>query len=315
MRILKSSELSARNTFAFAGFDRRSEWRNDPARMQSVEHVGLELFVNEQSLVSGAEQSLHFMRCALAPNLPRWYLGEAEQQHYFARAVAGQETIDLALEWFDVRAMALQLSPLHAGLAAYARGLHFWHQRHQYCGVCAAATRSVDAGHKRVCTNLDCATEHFPRTDPAIIVAVEYQQKILLGRQATWPLARYSTLAGFVEPGESLEEAVIREVFEEAGVRVQSCDYFSSQPWPFPSSLMLGFHAQAADDRVQVNDELEDARYFSCAEFECGLADGSLRIPPAVSVSYRLIEAWYEKTSGRLLPELLTQIESKRKPA
>ena len=130
----------------------------------------------------------------------------------------------------------------------------------------------------------------------------------MLGRQAGWPPGRYSTLAGFVEPGESLEDALVREVYEEAGVRVIASDYFSSQPCPFPASLMLGFTAVAADAQINVGPELEHARYFSVAEFEAALLDGNLRTPPQVSVSFRLIENWYQLRSGRHLTEFLAML-------
>jgi NAD+ diphosphatase len=305
-----SSARSQRNTFAFSGLDRRSDARLDAAALALAQSNGLEIFVNEQYLIGGFAGALRFYKADPAIDAARWYLGEANQQHYFARMLSPDADQLAEFEWLDLRTIALQLSPLEAGIGAYARGLAFWHQRHRYCGSCGSATISVDAGHKRVCTNLECKAEHFPRTDPAIIVAVEYQQKILLGRQASWPPGRYSTLAGFVEPGESLEEALMREVFEESGARVVSCDYHSSQPWPFPSSLMLGFSAEAESEQLNVGDELEDARYYSLHEFETALADGSLKIPPAVSVSFRLIEAWYQKVSGASLAQLLDRTKA-----
>ena len=153
--------------------------------------------------------------------------------------------------------------------------------------------------------NIQCQAQHFPRTDPAIIVAVEFEQRILLGRQAGWPANRFSTLAGFVEPGESLEQAVAREVYEEAGAKVIESNYVSSQPWPFPASLMLGFVAQAESAEVQVGEELECARYFSIDEFETEIKAKRLKLSPPVSISYRLIEQWYQSHSQRALTELL----------
>jgi NAD+ diphosphatase len=147
----------------------------------------------------------------------------------------------------------------------------------------------------RVCTNPDCGQLHFPRTNPAIIVLVALRERCLLGRQATWPEGLYATIAGFVEPGESLEEAVVREVREETGIEVREVTYHSSQPWPFPSSIMLGFTAQAGSDHIQLNDgELEDARWFSREEIARGVEEGWLRLPSSVSISYRLIEDWYD---------------------
>jgi NAD+ diphosphatase len=142
-----------------------------------------------------------------------------------------------------------------------------------------------------------CASEHYPRTDPAVIVAVSDGERLLLGRQASWPARRYSTLAGFVEPGETLEQTVVREVMEESGVRVLRSRYLASQPWPFPSSLMLGFIADAEPDPPQANEELEDARWFSRDEVGAALRgetkETGLLISPAVSISRWLIEMWY----------------------
>ncbi len=296
-----SSARSARNTFSAMPLDRATERRGEAQWLSDIHQGALEVLVSDSQSIAGdsGTESLYLLPCVAAPQLltERWYLGHFEGTHYFARTV--DQAPHTNLNWLDLRAVALKLSPLEAGLAAYARGLAFWHQRHQFCSVCGHGTVSQHAGHRRRCVNPDCAADHFPRTDPAIIVAVEFQERILLGRQQSWPTARYSTLAGFVEPGESLEDALVREVFEEAGVRVVACDYYSSQPWPFPASLMLGFTAVAADDVVNVGPELEHARYFSIDEFEAAVADGSLRPPPPVSVSYRLIENWYERRAGR----------------
>jgi NAD+ diphosphatase len=156
------------------------------------------------------------------------------------------------------------------------------------------------------CTHAACATDHFPRLDPAIIVLVTDGERALLGRQATWPEGRYSTIAGFVEPGESLEDAVAREVLEETGVPVLEADYHSSQPWPFPSSLMIGFTAQAASASVpRAGEELEDVRWFTRSEVAAGVPG----LPPPQSVSFRLIEHWYDSGSSvplRATPGLTT---------
>ena len=150
-----------------------------------------------------------------------------------------------------------------AALLAYARAMMYWHLRHQYCGVCGALTELLEAGHVRQCTNPECRATHFPRTDPAVIMLVISGELCLLGRQASWPAGMYSTLAGFVEPGEKFEAAVAREVFEESSVRIGRTTYHSSQPWPFPGSVMLGFHALAETTDIRVDHtELEDARWF-----------------------------------------------------
>ena len=177
-----------------------------------------------------------------------------------------------------------------AHLLTYARALMVWRGRQRHCGVCGALTLPRSAGHVMVCTNDACRSEFFPRIDPAIIVLVTDGSRALLGRQASWPQNRYSALAGFVEPGESLEEAVAREVEEETGVRIGSARYFASQPWPFPASLMLGFHAHASAGTVRLDGELEDARWFELEELRA--APGIL-LPPPHTIARRLIEAWF----------------------
>jgi NAD+ diphosphatase len=189
----------------------------------------------------------------------------------------------------ELRPLAPELDADEAGLLAYARAMSVWRSRQRHCGVCGAPTLAGRAGHVLVCSHAPCAHEFFPRIDPAIIVLVSDGERALLGRQASWPVRRYSTIAGFVEPGESLEDAVVREVAEETGVSVSAVRYDSSQPWPFPSSLMLGFQARAAaGSPVRVSGELEDARWFTRAQ----LRSGEALAPPSRSISWRLIETW-----------------------
>lgn len=198
----------------------------------------------------------------------------------------------------DLRAVGMLAAPEDAALLAYARALAWWHHRHRFCGVCGSPTRSEQAGHVRRCTDPACATPHFPRTDPAVIMLVhDGGERALLGRQPRFLPGMYSTLAGFVEPGESLEEAVAREVLEEADVVVEAVRYHSSQPWPFPGSIMLGFTARAAEgsvsDAVRFDPvELEDARWFTRDEIRAFADDGPLRLPRRESIARRLVEDW-----------------------
>jgi NAD+ diphosphatase len=203
-------------------------------------------------------------------------------------------------EFADLRLVAGLLPHEEAGLLAYARAMVSFRHRHRFCGSCGAPTRPQRAGRMMVCTNEGCATEFFPRVDPAIIVLVTQGDRTLLGRQAGWPAGRYSTIAGFVEPGESLEDAVRREVFEETGIVAGATIYQSSQPWPFPRSLMLGFRAEALSTDIHLGDEeLEDARWFSRAE----IAAGTPLLPFPQSIAFRLIEEWYDAGSARPLAE------------
>lgn len=189
----------------------------------------------------------------------------------------------------DLRTVAGLLAPGEAAILAHARGLMHWRTRHHFCGVCGGTCTPRSAGTVMVCTQ--CATQHFPRTDPAVIMLVWRGERALLGHNNRFPLVRmYSTLAGFVEPGESFEEAVAREVFEESGVRVGGVTYHSSQPWPFPASIMIGFHAEALSEAITVDaTELQDARWFSRAELRDPASVG-IQLPRVDSIARRLIE-------------------------
>jgi NAD+ diphosphatase len=162
-----------------------------------------------------------------------------------------------------------------------------------------------------VCPNEECKRETFPRIDPAIIVLVTHEGACLLGRGAGWPRNRYSTLAGFVEPGESLEDAVVREVFEEAGVRLKSMRYRSSQPWPFPASAMAGFYAEAVSSEITTDEELEDARWFTPEDIRRDLEANRLRLSPRLSIAFRLISDWYTEQTGESLLTLIDELKRK----
>jgi len=243
-------------------------------------------------------ESSHVL-CAAVPDHELVLLGRFDGRVYFATDVPGEEPPDVLPDahFEDLRMIGAQLTEQEAGVLAYARGMLYWRHRHRHCGVCGAPNASGSAGHLMKCSNEACGAEHFPRLDPAIIVLVTDGERALLGRQAAWPAGRYSTIAGFVEPGESLEDAVAREVLEESGVTVLESDYHSSQPWPFPASLMIGYTALAALDAVpRADEELEDVRWFTREE----IASGFPGLPPPQSVSFRLIEDWYD--AGADLP-------------
>jgi len=195
-----------------------------------------------------------------------------------------------------VREAAAVLSAQDAGLAAYAAALLNWHRRHGHCANCGAPTTVAEGGIVRRCPN--CGAEHHPRTDPVVIMLIVDADRVLLGRQPTWPPGRYSALAGFVEPGESLEEAVAREVREEAGVAIGRPEYIASQPWPFPMSLMLGFIAPwRSGEPRRIDRELEDVRWFERADVEAAVQerDAPLGVPPRLAIARRLMEHWVQR--------------------
>ena len=225
---------------------------------------------------------------------PPVYLGCKNDLHYFA---AGVKAADEGVEKFaDLRQSAALLNDNDAALLGYALAILTWQRNHQHCGACGAPTVPRQGGHVLQCTDRVCALEHYPRTDPAIIVLVEHEDRALFGRKAEWPAHRYSTIAGFVEPGESVEQAVVREVAEETGVEVIESCYHSSQPWPFPCSLMLGYTALAGRSQIHLNDrELEEARWLSRQDLTDRLVCGEFLPPTPISISFRLIEDWFNR--------------------
>ncbi|WP_440053293.1 NAD(+) diphosphatase [Pseudoalteromonas sp. T1lg65] len=241
------------------------------------------------------------------------FLGRDPQHSYFALDVSEQlsePTTFASGEFVDMRLVGRNLPLEQGSMGVLARGLCYWHKTHRFCGRCGQANRPVEAGHARGCSNQDCRHMTFPRTDPAVIMLVTYEfpdgiERCLLGRQASWPEGVFSTLAGFVDPGETLEQAVIREVKEEAGVDAEQATYIASQPWPFPSSLMLGFTAKAKSTDIFVEqDELEQARWFSRAELDKFLEWGDeapgFKLTRKDSISRYLIDHWRFQKKGEL---------------
>jgi NAD+ diphosphatase len=231
------------------------------------------------------------------PDLPadrRVFLGTFEGVAYFAALEEGLDTGDEhAPRYLGLREVGARLPALDAGLVVHAVSLANWHATHTHCPRCGAVTVPENAGHTRRCP-VD-GSEHYPRTDAAVIMLVlDADDRLLLGRQTTWPEGRFSTLAGFVEPGESLEAAVRREVHEECGIEIGSVTYLGSQPWPFPSSLMLGFSAQALTTEVHRHDgEIAEARWYTREALLADIGTGRLHVSPSISISRRLIEHWY----------------------
>lgn len=308
---MSADQRSRNNVFAGLALDRCSERRLDTEWLRDAEAASQARFIvvgpDGKALGQAEGRGLRFLdgseRGELLSGSPPTLLGlDAERSPYFLLTPDADACASVAERsggsYCDLRRAGIGMPAFEAGLFAYARGLAHWQSRSRWCGACGSALALEWAGHRARCTNAACSIEHFPRTDPAIIVIVTWRDACLLGRQASWPAGRYSTLAGFVEPGETLEDAVHREVFEEAGVRVVDCDYHSSQPWPFPSSLMLGFTARADDPAIQVGDEIDEARWFEVDDFVRDVESGALGLPPPLSVSYRLIEHWLKQAGG-----------------
>ncbi len=296
----------------FAGFDRAAEHRRDPAWIsQRLAHPGarfLALWQSRNLVAEGPSPGPVFLASEDLVTLEgaafeerAAFLGEDRTGPYFALELSRIDEdkigrlIDGRGRFVDLRVVGALMEHRDASLLAYARGLLLWHARHLFCGTCGTPTRSEAAGHVRVCTGPACGAQHFPRTDPAVIVLVTYADRCLLARQAHWPPGMHATLAGFVEPGESLEDAVQREMREEAGVELGEIRYHSSQPWPFPSSIMLGFTAQALGPELKIDaSELESGGWFS-RDFVRSPQDPNIfRLSRVDSIAYRLIQDWLD---------------------
>jgi NAD+ diphosphatase len=299
------------NPYSTAEIDRASHEREDDERMIELASSGIARFVpidTEKNLVkTGGNPEAVFLqgmmaRAVTAGAETQIFLGYVEGTPYFAVDVTGQETpLGELGEFVDLRSVGPLLFAREGSILAYARGMTYWHRRHRFCGVCGSLTKVTRGGHVRKCTNEACKTEHFPRTDPAVIMLVHHGDKCLLGRGKQFPKGMHSTLAGFVEPGESFEDAVAREVYEEVKVRVKNVIYRSSQPWPFPASVMIGFHAEAESLDFDVNEsELASALWLSRDELrpENLPKDGSFFMPRRDSIARRLIEEWLGHEAG-----------------
>jgi NAD+ diphosphatase len=302
--------MQPRNILAGPYLDRAAHLRKDPAwfadALGSERSRALPVWNSRNLISEGLAPRAALIELSQVPEDKRAdliLLGQFGAIDIFAYESEALEAPRFAADarFEDLRMVAAILPAEEAGLLGYARAMVEWRRRHRFCGSCGATTLAAKGGHVLVCTNPACRHEQFPRIDPAIIVLVSDGERALLGRQAAWPVGRYSTIAGFVEPGESLEDAVMREVLEETGIEVDDIEYHSSQPWPFPSSLMLGFTAHATTREInRRDDELEDAQWFSRADF----VSGRPIVPPNVSISYRLIEHWFDAGGGQKLKDI-----------
>ena len=291
--------MTAVNTFAGGRLDRMTARRTDAdwlAERRAEPASRAVVATSDGVLVAGDATPALVGLDALPDDAELVLLGVDEHSAVFAADPGAERAAALRPDGRlrGLRDVAAEASQADAGLLAYATGLLNWHRHHRFCANCGAPTTSAEAGHVRVCGR--CGAEHHPRTDPVVITLVHDADRVLLGRQPSWPAGRYSALAGFVEPGESLEEAVVREVGEETGVAVSHVRYRSSQPWPFPASLMLGFDAAYAGGEPHPHDrELEDVRWVARDELARAVAgEGPLLLPPPLAIARRIIEGWLE---------------------
>ena len=238
-------------------------------------------------------------------------LGKLNNKVYFSFSLDRINT-DLENEFSSfgifapLRKFAALLNKDEASLIAYSIALSNWQKKHHFCGKCGSKTLLVLGGHRIDCSNTDCNHQVFPRTDPAVITLVYKDDKCLLVRQPHWQPSQYALVAGFVEPGESLESAVAREIHEETGIEVTNIKYFSSQPWPFPGSIMLGFSAEAVTEKITLHDhELEDAKWVTRTEIIAGLKNKTLKSPTNFSIAFRLIENWFDQGHNQKLADII----------
>jgi len=300
-----NSTTSAQSRFLAETFDRAADRRSDTPWLQQMLHERSDVMWiwNERNLFTAdaTPRVLLLPSDTLPTEAVPIFLGvQGNGRALFAADLLGLEKEQGALVALGLSAEAARfiglrdfrgsLTPFERELLFYARSLVIWHADQRFCSRCGGNTISEEGGHVMGCTR--CGHKHFPRTDPATIMLVSTENECLLGRQAAWPPGMYSTLAGFVEPGETLEAAVAREVKEESGIEITNIRYFGSQPWPFPKSLMLGFFADALNRDIRCGAELEDVRWFSVTETKALVEKLNSRFPHLDTIARRLIRHW-----------------------
>jgi NAD+ diphosphatase len=289
------------------GLRREAHLRSDLAWLAEQRRVPAAVYVmwrgHNLFSISAEKRPLVLPAAALPPPVKLTFLGlRPDNLPVFAASLtepkaAAEALSALGLQEGQARFIQLRefrglLTPDEQQLLLYVRALINWQDAQQFCSRCGSPTLPEEAGHVMTCTNPECATKHFPRSDPATIMLVQNGDRCLLGRQPTWPEGLFSTLAGFVEAGESVEEAVVREVKEEAGIEITNLRYFGSQPWPFPQSLMLGYFAEATTTEVVRGSELAEVRWFDVAETKEVLRRHIARFPHIETISQKLMKRW-----------------------
>ena len=309
----KHSDVGAAPRYAYAGsnIERAAAWRGDEIKLASFSaslRAGFYLFAGDSVLLkrdgekldplfSAAEANTCGQACEIV------FLGLLGEEPRFARALASASVESFSarpdLKIVDLRSIAVQglVAPEHLAPLAEAKALLGWHFKHGFCSNCGTPTTLTQAGWRRDCPS--CKTEHFPRTDPVVIMLPIAGERCILGRSPRFPQTMWSCLAGFAEPGESIEEAVRREVHEEVGVSCARISYFASQPWPFPSSLMIGCHAEAVSDQLTIDtSEIEEARWFDREELQLMLTrkhPQGLTTPPPIAIAHHIIRDFVER--------------------
>jgi NAD+ diphosphatase len=294
--------------------DRAGDLRTDPEWLQVKRGEPQARFLpfwNLQPLLTGPSDALEAALCFLdleqsnaagPPDAQEVFLGLDGDAAYFARDVSALEKphsrLPFPAHFRDARSSLDLLSVEQSGILGQAKALLDWHSRHRFCSACGAETKSVDAGYRRECPS--CETSHFPRTDPAVIMLVTKGVRCLLARNKRFGLSHnHSALAGFVEPGESIEETVRREVFEEVGIKIGRVRYVASQPWPFPSSMMIGCFAEAETEEIRADGvEIVSARWFDKKEVSrmlAGEAVEGVKLPRPIAIAFHLIRIWAER--------------------
>jgi len=299
------------NTFAGNPLNRASDRRADPAwiaeKLKAPDALAVALWNGKPFVEKGKDGGVQtaYLPAAMAGELAAGeerllFLGLWKETAVFALDIEGAaDPADGPLQGLgafeDLRAIALRLPATDAAILATGKQMFEWRRRHKHCANCGEASRVMDGGWKRKCDA--CNAEHFPRTDPVVIMLPTFGERCMLGRQAAWPAGMFSSLAGYLEPGETIEEACARELEEEAGLKTLKVSYHSTQPWPYPSSLMIGLHAEVADDKATPDQtELSEVRWFTREEardlIAGKIADASA--PGAMAIGHQLIKAWAE---------------------
>lgn len=300
------------NVFANSPLDRAAHRRTDATWLANAMTQGNSAFMPLWKLnpfvIRGREARAEagwvtpeLVRPLLRPDTLTIFLGEHRSSAHFAIDISAEADPERSgplagLGTFaDLRTIAEEIDPSDAAILAQAKSLIDWHQRHRFCANCGNPTDMAEAGYKRVCPS--CSTEHFPRTDPVVIMLPTHGDTCLMGRQPKWPPGFYSALAGFIEPGEAIEEAVVRECKEEAGIDVDEVAFHSTQPWPYPSSLMIGCYARARTTEIHLDgNELADAKWFTRDQIRAAMVRGTreLRLPPPLAIAHQLVKTWAE---------------------